>query len=68
MDMHYILIKEIGRSIVKKTIVKDDYDLLREEVKNGIQNSDIVLIFGGSSVGTRDYTYDVINSLVDKVF
>jgi len=58
----YSLIKEIGGSIVKKTIVKDDYDLLREEVKNGIQNSDIVLISGGSSVGTRDYTYDVINS------
>lgn len=56
------LIKKLGGSVVKKAIVKDNYELLKEEVSNAIKNSDIVLISGGSSVGTRDYTHDVINS------
>ncbi|MGL6105904.1 molybdopterin molybdotransferase MoeA [Romboutsia sp.] len=56
------LIKKLGGSVVKKSIVKDNYELLKEEVSNGIKNSDIVLLSGGSSVGTRDYTHDVINS------
>lgn len=56
------LIKKLGGSVVKKAIVKDNYELLKEEVSNAIKNSDIVLLSGGSSVGTRDYTHDVINS------
>lgn len=56
------LIKKLGGIVVEKSIVKDNYDLLKETVSNGIKNSDIVLLSGGSSVGTRDYTYDVINS------
>lgn len=56
------LIKKLGGVVVKKSIVKDDYNLLREEVQFGIDNSDIVLLSGGSSVGTRDFTHDVINS------
>ncbi|MBN8046622.1 molybdopterin molybdotransferase MoeA [Paraclostridium bifermentans] len=58
----YSLIKKLGGVVVKKSIVKDDYNLLREEVQFGIDNSDIVLLSGGSSVGTRDFTHDVINS------
>lgn len=58
----YSLIQNLGGCIVKRTIVKDKYDLLKEEVLNGINSSNIVLISGGSSVGTKDYTYDVINS------
>ncbi len=58
----YALIKKLGGEIVGKTIVKDDYELLREEVRKAINSSDIVLISGGSSVGTRDYTSKVINS------
>lgn len=56
------LIKKLGGVVVKKSIVKDDYNLLRGEVQFGIDNSDIVLLSGGSSVGTRDFTHDVINS------
>lgn len=56
------LISKLGGKVINKTIVKDNYDYLREEVKNGIESSDIVLISGGSSVGARDFTHDVINS------
>ncbi|WP_202707853.1 gephyrin-like molybdotransferase Glp [Sporosalibacterium faouarense] len=58
----YSLIKSIGGEVVAKSIVRDEFDLLRDEVEKGIDNSDVVLISGGSSVGVRDYTYDVINS------
>ncbi|WP_425449429.1 molybdopterin molybdotransferase MoeA [Dethiothermospora halolimnae] len=56
------LVEKIGGEIVNKTIVRDDFQLLKSEVKKGIKESDIVLISGGSSVGTRDYTKDVMDS------
>ena len=55
--------------IVTRKIVRDEYHELKEAVKMGAENSDIVLISGGSSVGTKDYTCDVINDLgIDGVF
>jgi molybdopterin molybdotransferase len=48
---------------VKKGIVKDDLDKLRETVKQALSGSDMVLITGGSSVGVADYTAKVINEL-----
>ncbi|MEL5897853.1 gephyrin-like molybdotransferase Glp [Clostridium sporogenes] len=62
----YSMIEKLGGEIVEKVIVKDNFDLLAKEVEKGIRLSDIVLISGGSSVGTRDYTYDVINSFKGK--
>ncbi|MTI49816.1 MAG: molybdopterin molybdotransferase MoeA [Firmicutes bacterium] len=58
----HALIESVGGEVVAKSIVRDEFDLLRDEVKKGIDASDLVLISGGSSVGVRDYTYDVINS------
>ncbi len=60
------LISKLGGQTVGSTIIKDDYDLLREEVERALDISDIVLISGGSSVGTRDYTHKVINSFNGK--
>ncbi|MTI68032.1 MAG: molybdopterin molybdotransferase MoeA [Firmicutes bacterium] len=57
------LIKTIGGEVVKRIIVKDNFHLLKDEVKSGVNKADIVLISGGSSVGVRDFTYDVLNSL-----
>lgn len=56
------LIQKLGGETVGRNIIKDDYDLLREEVEKALAISDIVLISGGSSVGTRDYTHKVIGS------
>lgn len=58
----YSLIVNLGGEVVGKSIVKDNYELLRKEVEKAIKVSDIVLISGGSSVGARDYTNKVINS------
>jgi molybdopterin molybdotransferase len=46
-------------------IVKDDPDELRERLAAGLQTCDVVAISGGSSVGTRDLTIQVIESIPD---
>lgn len=53
---------ELGGEVERKTIVRDDYDTIKSEVNDSLKNADIVLLSGGSSVGTKDYTYDIINS------
>jgi molybdopterin molybdotransferase len=60
------MISEIGGEVAGREIVKDNYDLLLSGVRNAIQKADLVLLSGGSSVGTRDYTHRVINDLKGK--
>ena len=43
-------------------IVKDDYEALKQVCEQALETSDVVLISGGSSVGTRDFTLDVLSS------
>lgn len=62
----YSLIGKLGCKVVGKKIVKDNFELLRKEVEEALSISDIVLISGGSSVGTRDYTNKVIDSFKGK--
>ncbi|WP_130807790.1 molybdopterin molybdotransferase MoeA [Senegalia massiliensis] len=59
-------IENINCEVVGKSIVKDNYSILKDEVNRALGISDILLISGGSSVGTRDYTYNVINSFDDS--
>jgi molybdopterin molybdotransferase len=44
-------------------IIKDDFTELQAAVKTALNTSDIVLLSGGSSVGTKDHTLSVIESL-----
>lgn len=44
-------------------IVKDNFTLLQNTLKKALDENDIVLISGGSSVGIKDMTCDIINSL-----
>ena len=60
------LIQNMGGQVVGKAIVKDNYDLLQSELRKAIDISDVVLISGGSSVGTKDYTHKVIDSFNGK--
>ena len=60
------MIKEMGAEVAGREIVKDNYELLMSGVKNALKEADIVLLSGGSSVGTRDYTHKVITDLKGK--
>jgi molybdopterin molybdotransferase len=53
---------ELGAEVERKAIVKDEFELLKNEVGDAIERADIVIVSGGSSVGAKDYTYEVINS------
>ncbi len=58
-------IKEAFAIPVTYGIVKDDPDALKNAVEKALGETDMVLISGGSSVGTRDYTVEVLSSLPD---
>ena len=60
------MIREIGGEVSGREIVKDEYELLLKGVKRALDQADIVLLSGGSSVGTRDYTHRVITDLGGK--
>lgn len=60
------LIIDIGGEVSGSSIIADDYEKLRTEVEKALGISDIIIISGGSSVGTRDYTHQVIESFSGK--
>ncbi len=47
-------------------IIKDNYDVLLETYRRALQKTDMLIISGGSSVGTRDLTIEVLRSLTDS--
>jgi len=55
------LIRQTGGIPVKKGIIPDDYDQLRTAFDGAIKDCALVLVTGGSSVGTADLTERVIN-------
>src|SRR6056297_1561301 len=56
-------IKELGGKVINTSIVKDNYQSLKEAVEKYGEISDIVIISGGSSVGVKDNTAKVLDSL-----
>ncbi|MFZ5634468.1 MAG: gephyrin-like molybdotransferase Glp [Bacillota bacterium] len=59
----YGLVGRAGAVPVLCGIVGDDYRRLRDVMAAEIESSDIILLSGGSSVGTRDVSARVIESL-----
>ena len=55
------LVLQAGAVPVKKGIIRDEYMLLRNALTSAANDSDMVLMTGGSSVGTADLTARVIN-------
>jgi molybdopterin molybdotransferase len=56
---------EAGGVPVNFGIVKDDRDHLMAKSRQALQLSDMVMISGGSSVGARDFTVEVLDALPD---
>ncbi|MFH1985124.1 MAG: gephyrin-like molybdotransferase Glp [Pseudomonadota bacterium] len=55
-----------GGTPIPMGITADQADGLIEKCRAAAELSDMVLISGGSSVGTRDYTIDALNALPDN--
>jgi molybdopterin molybdotransferase len=60
------LVAKAGAIPLTYGIVKDNVDELFETCKLAHSQSDMVLISGGSSVGTRDFTIDVLSAMPDS--
>jgi molybdopterin molybdotransferase len=57
-------VRAAGAEPVPFPIVRDDPESLRTAVIDALEGCDLVLVAGGSSVGTRDWTLDVFQSFV----
>ena len=60
------LVKKVGGIPVSFGIVKDNFNDLLDKCSQALAESDMVLISGGSSVGMRDFTIEVLSSLPDS--
>ncbi len=57
------LVQEAGAQPVAYGIVNDRYEALHAAFENALEENDMVLVSGGSSVGTRDLTLDALEAL-----
>lgn len=53
-------LQQDGAEPMSYGIMKDDFKKLKSATEEALENSDIVLISGGSSAGNRDHTLEVI--------
>lgn len=54
------LCKQAGLNVVSSELVKDGFEPLKNALSRALEAADIVLVSGGSSIGTRDYTEQVL--------
>ena len=60
------LVQQAGGRPIRYGIVKDQYDELMDVCRRALAETDMVLVSGGSSVGTRDLTVDVLSALEES--
>jgi molybdopterin molybdotransferase len=56
------MVKESGGIPISLGIAKDNFSSLKEKIEKGFDESDMVIVTGGSSVGTLDLTLDALQS------
>ncbi|SMC76217.1 gephyrin-like molybdotransferase Glp [Sporomusa malonica] len=57
------MLTEAGCHVTSYGIIKDNYDELLAAVSKGVNENQLVLASGGSSVGARDHTVQIIEEL-----
>lgn len=57
--------RRVGADPVHMGLCPDDFEALKERVEKGLDQAETVWISGGSSVGTRDFTLKVFETLRD---
>ena len=62
------LLRAAGHTLVGRTIVRDDPDLVRMTIGAQLANPDVQVIIttGGTGISSRDSTYEVVSALLDK--
>ncbi|GAA0725606.1 molybdopterin molybdotransferase MoeA [Clostridium malenominatum] len=59
-------VKSHGGEPISYGVIRDNYELLKSTMEKALKECDSVLISGGSSVGKKDQTYRVIESLEES--
>jgi molybdopterin molybdotransferase len=66
-DINYLtvsgLAREWGVEVIYGGITTDDYEIFATKARELYEQADILILSGGSSVGAKDYTTEVIQSL-----
>lgn len=57
------MIEEAGGRPLIKGIFKDEYEIIRNVMESSLKDSDLIIISGGTSVGTKD----IIAKLIDDI-
>lgn len=60
------LARAAGADVVSLGIVPDEAEALRDAIERGIEEADLAVISGGSSVGERDLVAQVVSSFPDS--
>lgn len=55
--------EEVGATIQSISMVKDEFEELKKAVLSALEESNIVLLSGGSSAGNKDMTADIIDAM-----
>ncbi|WML58360.1 gephyrin-like molybdotransferase Glp [Neobacillus sp. PS2-9] len=68
-DINHLTISGLAREwnveVVYGGIVRDDFEIFRQKARELYDQVDCLILSGGSSVGAKDYTTEVIQSLGD---
>lgn len=59
------LVQDLGATAISYGIVTDDFKALQTTCTQAMDQCDMILVSGGSSVGARDFTIDVITAMPD---
>ena len=64
------LLKDAGHSVVAYTVVKDDAAKIVLQMQTFSQREDVdaIIVNGGTGIAPRDTNYDVLESLLDRIF
>jgi len=65
--MFYALIKELGFTPKMYKSVGDDKEEIKEVLLKAMKENDIVITTGGTSVGDRDYTIEVVKDIGELI-
>jgi molybdopterin molybdotransferase len=60
------LVQQMDATAISYGIVQDDYNALLAKCTRALAECDMILVSGGSSVGARDFTIDVISAVPDS--
>ena len=57
------MISEAGCIPLRKGIFRDEYETIRTVIESSLEDSDIIVLSGGTSVGTKDIIAKIINDI-----